>query len=125
MGDGIVLEAQYKGNNGNYVKVRHNSVYTTQYLHMSKIAAGMRPGVKVRQGETIGFVGSTGLSTGPHVHYSFWQNGVQVDALKVELPPSEPIRKNSSGQFEIAKGLVIKRLDLIQLPEPPIIMARN
>ncbi len=125
VGDGIVLEAQYKGNNGNYVKVRHNSVYTTQYLHMSKIAAGMRPGVKVRQGETIGFVGSTGLSTGPHVHYSFWQNGVQVDALKVELPPSEPITKNFIEQFEEAKLQVIKRLDIIQLPEPPIIMARN
>ena len=125
VGDGIVLEAQYKGNNGNYVKIRHNSVYTTQYLHMSRIAAGMMPGAKVRQGETIGYVGSTGLSTGPHVHYSFWQHGVQVDALKVELPPSAPIRTENLPAFEEAKWRVIKRLNLIQLPEPPIIMARN
>ena len=125
VGDGVVLEAQYKGNNGNYVKIRHNSVYTTQYLHMSKIAPGMSPGVTVKQGETIGYVGSTGLSTGPHVHYSFWQHGVQVDALKVQLPPSEPIRKEFEVEFEAAKLRVIKRLDLISLPEPPIIMAKN
>jgi murein DD-endopeptidase MepM/ murein hydrolase activator NlpD len=125
VGDGIVLEAQYKGANGNYVKIRHNSVYSTQYLHMSKIAPGMKPGARVRQGETIGYVGSTGLSTGPHLHYCFWRNGVQVDALKVELPPSEPIRKEFNAQFEEAKTRVKNRLDLIQLPEPPFIMARN
>jgi murein DD-endopeptidase MepM/ murein hydrolase activator NlpD len=125
VGDGIVLEAQYKGANGNYVKIRHNSVYSTQYLHMSRIAPGMKPGARVRQGETIGFVGSTGLSTGPHLHYCFWRNGVQVDALKVELPPSEPIKKEFNAQFEEAKTRVKNRLDLIQLPEPPFIMAKN
>ena len=125
VGDGIVLEAQYNGNNGNYVKVRHNGTYTTQYLHMSKIASGMRAGVKVRQGETIGYVGSTGLATGPHLCYRFWRNGVQVDALRIELPPSQPVKLEFTPRFEEVKLKIIRRLDLIALPEPPIIVARN
>ena len=125
VGDGMVLEAQYNGNNGNYVKVRHNGTYTTQYLHMSKIASGMRPGMKVRQGETIGYVGSTGLATGPHLCYRFWRNGVQVDALRVELPPSQPVKLEFIPRFEEVKLKIMRRLDLIALPEPPIIVARN
>jgi len=125
VGDGTVEEAQYKSNNGNYVKVRHNGTYTTQYLHMSKIATGIHAGMRVRQGETIGYVGSTGLATGPHLCYRFWRNGVQVDALQVELPPSQPIKKEFITQFEEVKLSVIKRLDLISLPEPPIMVARN
>ena len=91
VGDGVVLEAKYQRYNGNYVKIRHNGTYTTGYLHMSKIAKGMRPGVKVKQGEVIGYVGSTGLATGPHVCYRFWKNGVQVDPLKEEIPPAHPV----------------------------------
>jgi murein DD-endopeptidase MepM/ murein hydrolase activator NlpD len=119
VGDGIVLEAQYKGNNGNYVKIRHNATYSTQYLHMSRIAAGIVPGARVRQGETIGFVGSTGLSTGPHLCYRFWKNGVQVDALQVELPPSQPVKEEWLVSFALKKERVIGRLDQILLPEPP------
>lgn len=78
VGDGVVTHAQYSKYNGNYVKIRHNSTYTTQYLHMSKIGKGIRPGTRVRQGQTIGYVGSTGLATGPHVCYRFWKNGKQV-----------------------------------------------
>lgn len=121
VGDGIVLEATYNGNNGNYVKVRHNGTYTTQYLHMSRIASGIRSGVKVRQGETIGYVGSTGLATGPHLCYRFWRNGVQVDALKVELPPSQPVKDDWKGAFDEVKSRVIRNLDQILLPEPPVI----
>ncbi len=118
VGDGIVLEAQYKSNNGNYVKIRHNATYTTQYLHMSKIAPGMKPGTRVRQGQWIGNVGSTGLATGPHVCYRFWKNGVQVDALKVELPPSEPILPEYLTMFEATKADVIKQLNAIPGPFP-------
>jgi murein DD-endopeptidase MepM/ murein hydrolase activator NlpD len=125
VGDGIVVEAAYNGRNGNYVKIRHNDTYSTQYLHMSKIAAGMRPGAHVRQSETIGYVGSTGLATGPHLHYIFWKNGKQVDALRVELPPSQPVKKDYLLEYDEAKSRVIKRLDLILLPEPPIIVAAN
>jgi murein DD-endopeptidase MepM/ murein hydrolase activator NlpD len=116
VGDGIIEEAQYKTNNGNYVKVRHNGTYTTGYLHMSKIAAGIKPGTRVRQGQTIGFVGSTGLATGPHLCYRFWKNGVQVDALRVELPPSQPVKAEYFSTFQSIKEDLIKRLEQIPFP---------
>lgn len=84
--DGVIEKTGYTSGNGNFVKVKHNSTYSTQYLHMSKIAKGMKPGVRVRQGDVIGYVGSTGLATGPHVCYRFWKNGVQVDPRKEKLP---------------------------------------
>ncbi len=117
VGDGVVLEASYTGNNGNYVKVRHNATYTTQYLHMSRIASGMRPGTKVRQGQTIGYVGSTGLATGPHLCYRFWKNGVQVDALKIELPPSQPVRQENISAFQQFIYPMATRLDSLPYPE--------
>src|SRR5687768_13369391 len=113
VGDGIVLEARYKSNNGNYVKVRHNATYTTQYLHMSKIASGLRAGDRVRQGQTIGYVGSTGLATGPHLCYRFWKNGVQVDALRVDLPASQPVKSDFLTSFENVKESLIERLNII------------
>ena len=116
VGDGIIEEAQYKTNNGNYVKVRHNGTYTTGYLHMSKIASGITVGARVRQGQTIGYVGSTGLATGPHLCYRFWKNGVQVDALLVELPPSMPVKTEAFPAFETVKEIIIKRLQLIPFP---------
>jgi murein DD-endopeptidase MepM/ murein hydrolase activator NlpD len=99
VGDGVVAEAGYKGGNGNYVTIRHNSTYTTGYLHMSRIASGIRSGVNVRQGEVIGYVGSTGWATGPHLCYRFWKNGVQVDALRVELPAAEPVRSDLKEKY--------------------------
>ena len=83
---GVVIETGRTSGNGNYVKIKHDGMYTTQYLHMSKIL--VRKGQKVEQGQTIGKVGSTGLATGPHVCYRFWKNGVQVDPLKQKLPTS-------------------------------------
>lgn len=117
VGDGIILEARYTSNNGNYVKVRHNATYTTQYLHMSKIASGIKPGTRVRQGQTIGYVGSTGLATGPHLCYRFWKNGVQIDALKVDLPPSEPIKDEKKEAFLETARSIASRLDKIAFPE--------
>ncbi|MBT1685227.1 peptidoglycan DD-metalloendopeptidase family protein [Dawidia soli] len=117
VGDGTVEEAQYKSNNGNYVKIRHNGTYTTQYLHMSRIADGVRAGTRVRQGQTIGYVGSTGLATGPHLCYRFWKNGVQVDALKIDLPPSEPVKKEYLSQFETVKQDLTNRLQAIPFPD--------
>lgn len=119
VGDGTVEEAQYKSNNGNYVKIRHNGTYTTQYLHMSRIADGVRAGTRVRQGQTIGYVGSTGLATGPHLCYRFWKNGVQVDALKIELPPSQPIAKEHQQGFDQIKAMWKQKLDVIPFTPAP------
>ena len=89
--NGTVVESRYKGGNGNYVKIRHNGTYSTQYLHMSKRA--VKVGDVVKQGEVIGFIGMTGNTSGPHVCYRFWKNGVQVDPLKQKLPAAEPMKE--------------------------------
>jgi len=114
-GEGIVTEARYHRGNGNYVKIRHNSTYTTQYLHMVRKAKGIKPGVKVVQGQTIGYVGSTGLANGNHLCYRFWKNGRQVDALKVELPPSEPITENHKPAYDTVMMEMIDRLQRIEI----------
>ncbi|MDH5380815.1 MAG: peptidoglycan DD-metalloendopeptidase family protein [Cyclobacteriaceae bacterium] len=110
VGQGIVLEARYSKNNGNFVKVRHNATYTTQYLHMSKIANGIRAGQKVGAGQLIGYVGSTGLATGAHLCYRFWKNGVQVDALSVKIPPAKPVEETQLEAFEKTKQALMDRL---------------
>jgi murein DD-endopeptidase MepM/ murein hydrolase activator NlpD len=119
VGDGLIEEAQYKSNNGNYVKIRHNSTYTTQYLHMSKIATGVRAGTRIKQGQTIGYVGSTGLATGPHLCYRFWKNGVQVDALRADLPASQPVKKDHLESFEKVKQELTQRLEAIPFTTTP------
>ena len=108
--NGTIVSASYTKNNGNFVKVRHNGTYTTQYLHMSKIKPGIRKGVYVKQGETIGYVGSTGLATGPHVCYRFWVNGKQVDPYKQDLPPGDPIKEANREVYMIAKDSLMQIL---------------
>lgn len=90
-GDGTVIAASYTGGNGNYVKIHHNDTYETQYLHMSGFAPGIKKGVFVKQGDIIGYVGSTGLATGPHVCYRFWKNGEQIDHRAEKFPESVPM----------------------------------
>jgi len=94
---GIVEQTGFTAGNGNFVKVKHNGTYSTQYLHMSKIL--VRRGQHVTQGQIIGRVGSTGLATGPHVCYRFWKNGVQVDALRLKLPTGESMVGNTKQRF--------------------------
>ena len=108
--NGTVIAATYNRNNGHYVKIKHTGAYTTQYLHMSKIKPGIRKGVYVKQGETIGYVGSTGLATGPHVCYRFWKDGRQVDPFKEKLPPGEPIKKENKDSYMLAKDSLMKIL---------------
>lgn len=121
-GDGVVEEAQFGVYNGNYVKIRHNGQYKTQYLHMSKIASGIHPGRKVKQGEVIGYVGSTGLATGPHVCYRFWKDGLQVDPFKQKMQFSEPLPKKYKTNY-LAKIAPFKttldKLDYGTLPHMP------
>ncbi|MEH6308579.1 M23 family metallopeptidase [Olivibacter sp. CPCC 100613] len=107
-GNGVVTESAFSKFNGNYVKVKHNGTYTTQYLHMSKRA--VRPGQRVQQGQVIGYVGSTGLATGPHVCYRFWKNGKQVDALKQNFRESTPLPAKFLTAF---KTVVLKEQEVL------------
>ena len=108
--NGTIELASHTKNNGNFVKVRHNGTYTTQYLHMSKIKPGIRKGRYVKQGETIGYVGSTGLATGPHVCYRFWKNGKQVDPYRQQLPPGEPIKETNKEHYLTVKDSLMQIL---------------
>lgn len=105
--DGTVTKASYTKGNGNYVKLRHDKVYQTQYLHMSKFGPGIQPGVRVRQGQTIGYVGSTGLATGPHVCFRFWKNGKQIDHLRLNLPPPKPMDESELPAFRIKRDSIM------------------
>jgi murein DD-endopeptidase MepM/ murein hydrolase activator NlpD len=108
--NGTIELASHTKNNGNFVKVRHNGTYSTQYLHMSKIKPGIRKGAYVKQGETIGYVGSTGLATGPHVCYRFWKNGKQVDPYQQQLPPGDPIKKENKEEYLTIKDSLMQIL---------------
>ena len=109
--NGIVEQTGFTAGNGNFVKVKHDRTYSTQYLHMSKIL--VRKGQRVNQGSVIGKVGSTGLATGPHVCYRFWKNGQQVDALRLKLPNSEPMDKRNLPRFLQQMQPLKKELDRV------------
>lgn len=108
---GVVEQAGYTAGNGNFVKVKHDQTYSTQYLHMSKIL--VKRGQRVTQGQIIGKVGSTGLATGPHVCYRFWQRGVQVDALKLKLPTSTPMDSRYKQKFMTYMKPIKRELDSV------------
>lgn len=111
--DGIVTEAKRNRGNGIYVKIKHNNKYSTQYLHMSKFAKKIKKGVRVVQGQTIGYVGSTGLATGPHVCFRFWKNGIQVDPYKQnDLPPGESISKIHHDTFEYIRIKYLEKMNI-------------
>ncbi|HEY9185003.1 MAG TPA: peptidoglycan DD-metalloendopeptidase family protein [Salegentibacter sp.] len=113
--DGTVIASSYTSGNGNYVKVRHNSKYTTQYLHMTK--RNVRKGQRVKQGDVIGYVGSTGLATGPHVCYRFWVNGKQVDPYRQNLPAAKHIENEHKEAYFAAIDKLKQRLDSIPYQE--------
>ena len=117
VGDGVVTRTSYTRGNGNYVRIRHNAVYETQYLHMSRFASGIRPGTQVSQGDVIGYVGSTGLATGPHVCFRFWKNGQQVDHLRLEFPSGDPLPEEYMKEFKQLKDRKKSILDNISFDE--------
>ena len=102
-GDGVVKKAGWCGGGGNCVKIKHNSTYQTIYAHMSKFARGIKTGVRVRQGQTIGYVGSTGKSTGPHLHYEVLVNGKKVNSQKLKLPSGKILKGKERKNFETEK----------------------
>jgi murein DD-endopeptidase MepM/ murein hydrolase activator NlpD len=93
IGDGTVISKGWGGGGGNTVKIRHNSVYTTGYMHLSKYASGLKVGDRVHQGQVIGYVGMTGTATGPHLDFRVWKNGSPINPLKMDSPSGEPIQK--------------------------------
>ncbi len=113
VGDGVVTRTSYTSGNGNYVRIRHTSVYETQYLHMSRFARGIEPGARVEQGDVIGYVGSTGLATGPHVCFRFWKNGQQVDHLRLEFPSGDPLPEAYMDEFRAKAKRLRSKLDRI------------
>lgn len=111
VGDGTVTEARYKGASGNMVKITHNSTYETAYLHLRGFARGIQPGVKVEQGQVIGYVGSTGRSTGPHLHYSLYKNDRPVNSRTIDLPSSESVPDSLMGVFDKTKEQLSEMLE--------------
>ncbi len=111
IGDGVVIQKSYQAaGGGNYVKIKHNSVYTTSYMHLSKFASGLKSGSRVRQGEVIGYVGSTGLSSGPHLDFRVFIGGTAVDPLKIKSEPAEPIKPANLTKFNTLRDSVVQLL---------------
>jgi murein DD-endopeptidase MepM/ murein hydrolase activator NlpD len=109
--DGVITQSGYTSGNGNYVRLRHNKTYESGYLHMSKIASNMRPGTRVSKGQVIGYVGSTGLATGPHLCFRFWKNGQQIDFLREKLPSSESINPKYLAEYIIIRDMWKSMID--------------
>jgi len=118
-GDGTVVHAGYDNRNGNYVKIRHNGTYESGYLHMSRIAPGVRRGGSVRQGQIIGYVGSTGLATGPHLCYRFWVNGQPADPHRITFPSSNPVTVENKAAYNIHRTQMFAALSRPNSAEKP------
>ncbi len=103
VGDGTIVFQGWSGGGGNVITIRHNSIYTTTYMHLSRFAKGLRKGTTVSQGQTIGYVGSTGLATGAHLHFEFFVNGKFVDPLGQKFPAADPVPKNYLTEFFVVK----------------------
>lgn len=111
IGDGTVIAKGYQNGGGNYLKIKHNSVYTTTYMHLSKFAPGIRIGSHVRQGQEVAYVGSTGLSTGPHLDFRVYKNGQPINPLQMDAPPSEPVKPELKDSFMLVKQRILAELD--------------
>jgi murein DD-endopeptidase MepM/ murein hydrolase activator NlpD len=112
IGDGTVIAKGYQsGGGGNFVKIKHNSTYTTVYMHLKGFAKGINQGSRVQQGQVIGYVGSTGLSTGPHLDFRVYKNGSPIDPLKLESPPSHPVKKELMPQYDSMKHEILTKIE--------------
>lgn len=118
IGAGTVIAKGYQGGGGNFLKIKHNSVYTTTYMHLSRFAKGIQVGSRVQQGEVVAYVGSTGLSTGPHLDFRVYKNGQPINPLEMEAPPSLPVKPELRDSFAIVKQRVLAEMDsLRRLPK--------
>lgn len=118
IGAGTVIAKGYQGGGGNFLKIKHNSVYTTTYMHLSRFAKGIQVGSRVQQGEVVAYVGSTGLSTGPHLDFRVYKNGQPINPLEMEAPPSLPVKPELRDSFAIVKQRVLAEMDSLgRLPK--------
>ena len=116
IGSGKVIAKGFQANGGgNYVKIRHNSTYTTTYMHLSRFAKGLQVGDMVAQKEVIGYVGSTGLSTGPHLDFRVYENGKPINPLTIKSQPKKPISEENRMAFNILRDSLVNRLSLIDM----------
>jgi len=113
IGDGKIIKTGYFGGAGRMVKIRHNSVYTTAYMHLSRYGKGVKSGKYVKQGDIIGYVGSSGLSTGPHLDFRFYKYGTPIDPLKVKAPPVEPVSEENREDYEKVKSVITDLLNTV------------
>ena len=114
IGDGVITSMKYEGAGGNTIRIRHNSVYSTAYLHLSGYAKGLKVGQRVRQGDVIGYVGSTGRSTGPHLDFRVWKNVTPINPLKMDSPPAEPLKQENMESFTQTWQSYQHQIDMIQ-----------
>ncbi|GAB1405194.1 Peptidase family M23 [anaerobic digester metagenome] len=117
IGNGTVIDARWAGGAGRLVKIKHNATYTTAYMHLSGYGPGIKKGARVQQGQVIGYVGSSGLSTGPHLDFRFYKNGSPVDPLKVESPPALPVKKDLLDEYNALRIKLTHKLDSIDFPQ--------
>ena len=110
IGDGVVTSMKYEGAGGNTVRIKHNSVYSTAYLHLSKYGPGLKVGQRVRQGQVIGYVGSTGRSTGPHLDFRVYENGKPINPLTIKSQPKMPISEENKAAFAVVCDSLVQRL---------------
>jgi murein DD-endopeptidase MepM/ murein hydrolase activator NlpD len=115
LGDGKIIKAAWSGGAGRMIKIKHNSVYTTAYLHLSGFAKGITPGAFVKQGQVIGYVGSTGLSTGPHLDFRCWKNGRNINPLHIESPPVEPVKEGLREEYFKEVDILLEELNSIEI----------
>ncbi|MFZ1288989.1 MAG: peptidoglycan DD-metalloendopeptidase family protein [Melioribacteraceae bacterium] len=125
IGDGVVVESRYNGAAGNYVKIKHNNIYASGYMHLLKYGKGIRKGTRVKQGQIIGYVGSTGRSTGPHLDFRFWKNGSLVNYLTQKFISSKSILDEKLAEFVVVKDSLQNKIDRIKEINTSIILARE
>lgn len=117
IGDGIVTQKKYTKQGGRQIKIKHNSIYITGYLHLNGYAKGIKLGSHVKQGQLIGYVGKTGLATGPHLDFRFWKNGKPVNPLKIKAPPVEPVKEENMEPYRKVMKHWLHQLDSISIKE--------
>ncbi len=117
VGSGKVIAKGYQANGGgNYVKIKHNSIYVTTYMHLSRFAKGLKVGSQVAQKEVIGYVGATGIATGPHLDFRVHEYGRPINPLSIKSQPKKPISRENMPQFILVRDVLVEMLDEIDIP---------